>query len=204
MPYQVNRDTYSIARYFYGQAPNSTPVYHHTVMRDFYFNEFQRYQEARSLGGVIRETGQKLLLTWAFFSGPVLTLALFALPWVLRDKRVRFLTVTGIFSFAAMELVFFFAPNYAAPFTCLILALILQSMRHLKVWRLDGQRNRLGASALDRFDLRAHGADSSGDAGGTEPVRLYAAQGTRTIRHAEPIIESSRWSAGAGALPSQS
>ena len=36
MPYQVDRDTYAVARYFYWQAPNPQPVYHSQAMRDFY------------------------------------------------------------------------------------------------------------------------------------------------------------------------
>jgi hypothetical protein len=139
MPYQVNRDTYSIARYFYGQPPNFTPVYHHEVMRNFYLNEYRRYREARTLQGFIHETGRKLEYTWALYFGPVLIIPLVALPWVLRSRRIRWLLIAGAVSAVGMELVCFYAPNYAAPLTGVILAVVLQGLRHLRCWRWEGK-----------------------------------------------------------------
>src|SRR5713101_9364294 len=61
MPYQVNRDKYAVARYFYWQSPNPEPVYHHRVMQNFYLGlEFPRYLQARSLAGFTRETAIKI------------------------------------------------------------------------------------------------------------------------------------------------
>ena len=148
MPYQVNRDTYSVARYFYGQSPNVKPVYHHKVMQDFYSAEFTRYQEARSAAGFFKETGLKVVMVWIFFVGPVLTPPLTMLPWALRDRRIRFLVMVASVSIAGMELIFFFAPHYAAPQTVLILAIVLQSLRHLKSCRWTGR-------PVGRFLVRA-------------------------------------------------
>lgn len=139
MPYQVNRDTYSIARYFYGQAPNLSPVYHHKVMQDFYLNEYRRYRDARTLWGFTKETGRKFLYTWALYIGPVLTIPLVSLPWILRDRRIRWLVIAGAFCCAGMELVCFYGPNYAAPMTVIILAVLVQGVRHLRAWRLDNK-----------------------------------------------------------------
>jgi hypothetical protein len=139
MPYHVNRDTYSTARYFYGQSPNPTPVYHHKVMQDFYLNEYRRYREARTFRGFVEETGRKLLYSWTLYIGPVLTIPLFSLPWALRDHRIRWLVITGAFCCAGMELVCFYGPNYAAPMTAIILAVLVQCLRHLRTWRLQGK-----------------------------------------------------------------
>jgi hypothetical protein len=139
MPYSVNRDTYSMARYFYGQSANFSPVYHHAVMREFYTSEFHRYEQARSVSGFFRETGMKFVAMWIFYIGPALTLPLFALPWIMRDRRTRTLVITAAFSFAGMELVFFFAPHYAAPLTSVILAFVVQGLRYLRASRWDGR-----------------------------------------------------------------
>jgi hypothetical protein len=139
MPYQVNRDTYSMARYFYGQSPNLTPVYHNEVMRSFYLNEYRRYREARTLKGFIHETGRKLEYTWASYFGPVLIIPLVALPWVLRSRRIRWLLIVGAVSAVGMELVCFYGPNYAAPLTGVILAVMLQGLRHLRHWYWEGK-----------------------------------------------------------------
>lgn len=144
MPQMANRDTYSVARYFYWQPPNPQPAYHNQVMHDFYVKlELGRYLEARSVGGFLRETGLKIAITWVFYIGPVLTIPLFALPWVLRDRRIRWLTIAGAVSFTATVLVIFFGAHYAASITALILAIILEGMRHLRAWRWEGKPSGL-------------------------------------------------------------
>jgi len=124
---------------FLRQSPNQSPVYHHAVMRDFYLNEFRRYQEVRTVTGFMKETGRKILFTWALYVGPALTLPLLLLPWVLRDRRIRWLVLAGVVCAAGMELVAFFGPHYAAPITGVILAVMLQGIRHLRTWRFEGR-----------------------------------------------------------------
>jgi len=109
-------------------------------MQDFYMNEYRRYREARTLRGFTAETGRKILFTWALYLGPVLIIPMAALPWVLRDRRIRWLVIIGAFCCAGMELVCFFGPNYAATITVIILAVLVQGLRHLRTWRLQGKR----------------------------------------------------------------
>jgi hypothetical protein len=139
MPIQVNRNTYSMGRYFYWQRAHAVPAYHHEEMKRFYENEFQRYEKHRSLYGFMWETGFKLLLLWLFYVGPVLTIPLFILPWVVRGVRLRPLIITAAVGAIGIELVIYFAPHYAAPFTCVIIALLVQGLRHLRIWRWQGR-----------------------------------------------------------------
>jgi hypothetical protein len=140
MPYQVDRATYAVARYFYWQSPNPQPVYHNQTMHDFYINlELGRFLMVRSVGGFIRETGLRIIASWVFYIGPVLLIPLFMLPWVVRDRRIRWLVIAGGVSIAGLELLIFFADHYAAPITAVILAVILQGMRHLRAWRWEGK-----------------------------------------------------------------
>jgi hypothetical protein len=140
MPYQVNRASYGVAPYFIWQTPNAEPVYHHAVMRDFYLNvELPAYEQMRSLGGFMRETAIKLVAIWGFYLGPVLTIPLFALPSVLRDRRMRWLMIAGAVALAATAAVTFFIPHYVAAITAIILATVVQGMRHLRIWRPGGK-----------------------------------------------------------------
>ena len=144
MPYQVDRATYATARYFWWLSPNPQPVYHNQAMRDFYIHlELGRFLMVRSVGGFIRETGLRIMASWVFFIGPVLLIPLFMLPWVVRDRRIRWLVIAGGVSIAGMELPTFFAVHYAAPITAVILAVILQGMRHLRAWRWEGKPSGL-------------------------------------------------------------
>lgn len=139
MPYQVNRDTYSMARYFFWQPPHAVPAYHHDEMRRFYVHEYQRYEEHRSLKGVLWETGFKAGLLWLFFVGPALTVPLVAGLRAWKDRRVRLLTITAVVCAAGIELVIYFAPHYAAPATCIVIAFMVHGLRCLRAWRWDGR-----------------------------------------------------------------
>jgi hypothetical protein len=140
MPNQVNRGQYAVARYFYWQQPNPVPLYRHRILSDFYLKaELPRYLDARSTRGFLRETGLKTLETWLFYIGPVLSIPLFVVPWILRDHRIRWLIVAGAITFAGLALVVFFFAHYAAPITGLIIAVILQGMRHQKAWHWEGR-----------------------------------------------------------------
>jgi hypothetical protein len=142
MPYQVNRATYGVAPYFLWQPQNPLPVYHHATMRDYYLKiELPPYLESRSLQGFMRETALKAAIVWGFYVGPALTIPLLALPWVTRDRRVRWLVLAGGVSLTGVAAVSFFVPQYAAVVTAVILAIVLQGMRHLKASDWRGKRS---------------------------------------------------------------
>jgi hypothetical protein len=75
----------------------------------------------------------------AFYFGAALMIPLIMLRRVFYDRRTRFLMVTGALFFAGMFLNAFMIAHYAAPATGLLLAILIQAMRHLRVWRPSGQ-----------------------------------------------------------------
>lgn len=138
LPQQVNRDTYAMARYFYWQSPNLEQVYHHKVMQNFYAGlEMKEAQHARSIPGFFAQTLTKIGTIWVFYFGPVLTVPLFALPWVARDRRIKPLLAIGAICLIGSSLIIFFLAHYVAPLTALLLAVVLQAMRHLRMWRFE-------------------------------------------------------------------
>jgi hypothetical protein len=140
MPQQVNRQTYAIAKYFYWQRPQTEIVYHNDSMRRFYHDlEFSEFSQARSLVGFFRQTAQKLLFTWAFYLGPLLTIPLFLISRVLQDQRTAFLLMVGSLCFFASVVVVFFNIHYVAPIAGILLAITLQAMRHMITLTLDGK-----------------------------------------------------------------
>lgn len=139
MPQQVNRDTYATARYFYWQPAYSEPAYHHKAIQDFYHVELAEFNGAHSLTGMLVQWLKMAGRAWIFFLSPLLTLPLFFLPRIVRDHRFRFLVFAGGAGVASSALVVFFNINYLAPITCVIVAVIVQGMRHLRVWRWEGK-----------------------------------------------------------------
>jgi len=139
MPHQLNRQIYSQAKYFLWQKPQSTPVYHHAVMREFYDGEFQYFEKGLTVTGFLRHAGEKIKLFWMFLLGPALTIPLLTFPWVLRDRRMRFpLIALGVFVLG-LAVQTWTTPHYFAPATCILYLVLLQGLRHLRLWRPQGK-----------------------------------------------------------------
>jgi hypothetical protein len=141
MPYQINREAYAAAPYFIWQRPRPQPVYQHAVMRDFYLNlELPAYLKSRSPLGFLRETALKAAVVWGFYIGPALTVSLVALPWVVRDGRIRWLIIAGVVCFSGIAVVSFFIPHYVAVMTAVIVAVVMQGLRHIRAWDWRGSK----------------------------------------------------------------
>jgi hypothetical protein len=141
-PYQVYQAAYDPAPLFLWQSPRPLPVYHHQMMREFYVmwvlpqGEVQRH----SLRALLSAKFDATIYLWAFFLGPALLPPLVMLPWIWRDQRIRFQLVAGAVSIAGLAVeAYYFQAHYAAPITGVILAIVLQGMRHLRVWMWRGK-----------------------------------------------------------------
>ena len=139
MTYQVNRGIYSQAPYFLWQQPRPEPLYHHAVMRAFYQREFQVFLESRTLAGFLRNLAEKIWSAWNFYLGPLLTIPLLALPWTFRDRRMRFPLLAGIVFLLATTVETWTSPHYLAAATGLLYLVLMQCMRHLRLWYWRGQ-----------------------------------------------------------------
>ncbi len=147
MTYQVTFSTYELAPAFLWQKAHFIPVYHHPVMRDFYDQQLRQFEASRSPGGFFDHSFMLLVRGWFFYLGPILTVPLFALRVVLRDRRMRFPLLLGAVFMLALLVETWIQPHYFAPATCFLYLLVLQCMRHLRHWRW---RNRPTGLALVR------------------------------------------------------
>ncbi|MGD0482995.1 MAG: hypothetical protein ABSA42_22700 [Terracidiphilus sp.] len=150
-PYMVNEKTYFSLPAFTWQAPK-TPLHYANPQFDKFYNEYCRIiWSQRHITGI--STAMRVLFNTTrqsiyFFLWPELCLPLLALPWVLRDRRVRFLAVQAVVCSSALLLAVWFAPHYLAPLTATGFALILQGMRHLRLWRFGGRPVGVGLSRM--------------------------------------------------------
>lgn len=135
IPYKINRDTYASAQHFIWQRPHAEPAYRHLAMRNFYTgSELKIFrEETGSIGGFLSGTVQKSLEAVSFYLSFTLIPLILMLPSAFRDRRLRLLTVISIVLAIGLGIETFFIPHYLAPATALLLALLLQSMRHLRV-----------------------------------------------------------------------
>jgi hypothetical protein len=143
-PYKVNREMYASVPHFLGQSVRAEPVYRHRILRDFYSrpeadSEMKWYRdETGSVAGFLGANGIKLLQGAIFYFNFTLMPPLIMLPWALRDRRIRFLTVSGLALICGLAVETFFVQHYLAPATAILYAVLLQCMRHLRTRGLSG------------------------------------------------------------------
>jgi hypothetical protein len=146
MTYEVNRQTYSQVPYFLWQSAGPEPLYHHAIMRAFYQRDFRDYQRSRTLAGFLSNKAEKTLFLWRFYLGPVLTLPLLMLPGIVRDRRMRFPLLAGAFLLLGTAAETWIHPHYVAAATGLLYLVLMQCLRHLRLWRWRGRP--LGAAMV--------------------------------------------------------
>jgi hypothetical protein len=139
MTYAVNRETYAVVPYFLFFSKRAVPEYHHAVMRDYYAGwEVRQFDEAHTFVGFVRRTANKVVELWRFYIGPAFLLPLLAFPRILRDRRMRLAVIAGfVFGLGWLVETWTF-PHYVAPATGLVYLVLIQCMRHLRLWRRNG------------------------------------------------------------------
>jgi hypothetical protein len=139
MTYAVNRQTYAVVPYFLFFNTRAVSTYHHAAMRAYYAGwEVQQFEEARTLRGFLRRTRHKVFELWRFYIGPAFTLPLLALPFALRDRRIRLPLLAGLIFCVGWLVETWTFPHYVAPATGLVYLIVLQSARHMSLWRWRG------------------------------------------------------------------
>ncbi len=141
MPYQVARETHATAPIFLWQPPRPEPLYRHAVMGEFYRRYEQDFyeREIRSARGLVTTKIAFAAALIAFYLGPAVLLPLLLFPRSLWDGRIRFVVLAGAVGLVGLAVEVFFIPHYAAPMTAIILAVVVQALRHLRVWRWNGR-----------------------------------------------------------------
>jgi hypothetical protein len=142
-PHQLDDATREVAPLFLWQSLRPQPVYRHEAMREFYVGESSTYNDERSISGMLGNLvieGVGLLI---FFLGSVLLLPLVMVmataphghTWARLRRETRFLLLVCFACLAGFAGEVYFQPHYAAPLTCVILAIVLMAMRHLRRWQ---------------------------------------------------------------------
>jgi hypothetical protein len=135
MTYQVNRGQYATAPYFIWQSPRPEPQYHHVIMRDYYRWELSEFERNRTAKGYVERGAEKIAGWWQFYLGPLLTVPLLAVPWLVRDRRMKLPFLICATMAAGFAVQTWTLPHYFSPATGALYILLVQSLRHLALWR---------------------------------------------------------------------
>lgn len=135
MTYDVNRATYAMGRYFVWQSAWPQKTYHHAKMQSQYERELKESQENQTLSGFVRRGRGKLYYFWQIYLVPPLPFVLIALPCAVRDRKMRVPWLIGGIFVIGVSVETWFLPHYSAPATALLFLILMQCMRHLRLFR---------------------------------------------------------------------
>ncbi len=152
MPYQVNHATYGGAPYFLWQTPAPEPVYRHAVIQQFYRSDLETFENELTLAGYSRNMLNRAIVLWQFYLGPLLTLPLLALPWVIRQKKMRLPVVICTAVAVGFAVQTWTLPHYFCPAVGALYIVLIQCMRHL--W-YRCRRNQIGRSLVRAIPVLA-------------------------------------------------
>lgn len=133
LPYTAYDRQYRPTSNFLTAPAKPVPHYNHQIFRDHYIQDqlpFHHY--LRKPANFIRRNIARARNVWLFFYGPVLTIPLLMLPFVLRDTRVRLLWVAVAVVFAGSIIVLAPFPHYFAPVTGALIGIAVQGLRHMR------------------------------------------------------------------------
>jgi hypothetical protein len=137
-PYTLNLRTYVTAPIFLWQHARPALHYNNQQFEDFY-NDWERTDYQHTSTSVRAVSLLKLVRLNSVFLWPAAILLLPAFVMVFRDRRTRFLLVVFLIVMPGIFAAVWSNPHYASPLTCVIFALLVQSIRHVSVWRVSGR-----------------------------------------------------------------
>ena len=139
LPYQLGVQAYNWAPALAWQSPGPPKYYNHDVMRRC-FQEWEIVDYRKWKATPLAETLlDRLAETWQFFMRPALSLALLAFPWVVfRDRRIRPLLWICLVMVPVTLVSVWYNPHYIAPAAAAFYGILIQGMRHLRVWSRRG------------------------------------------------------------------
>ncbi len=181
-PYLAYRNIYGTPQPYWWQAPFTISHFDFPEIRDNYLNQLRLYRERYSLAAMVSAERDRLENFWRFFVGPFLTPALIFLAVVFRDRRMRPWLLISIPFIAEKVAYHAWFPAHSGPVTLLVVLILAQCWRHLRVWR----RTQRTGVAVSRVVMAAFCAAIFLGAAGraAEPIL------PRLFRHLPPIWES--------------
>jgi hypothetical protein len=138
LPYVHHEEIYTICPQFLWQPLRPEPHYNHEVIRSFYLGyATEAYRDQHTFPGIFLQQCIKAEWLWMFFLGSAQTVALLGLFAPSRDRWVRFALIVCGLLWIAFVIEQGILPHYAAPATCLVGFLVIQGLRHLRLWRME-------------------------------------------------------------------
>lgn len=150
-PYLVNERTYLAGSppSSFWQAGRTTLHFANPQFESFYNGYVQDIWfrgRVTGLASAVMKALKNCLTATYVFLWPELLVPLLALPWVLRNRKGRFLFAQVALVFVALLATPWFQPHYLGPQTAVLFALLVLGIRHIRLWRFRGGPAGVGLS----------------------------------------------------------
>ena len=135
LPHALRTRNYHSSALFLWQR-SGPPLHYDNQQFEEFYNGWERENYQHTWSDVKRVSEEKLdrLGTTFVWWGALLLLP--GLPFALRDKKIRLPVATLVIGVLGIFAVIWSFPHYAAPFTCVVMILLVQSIRHLRALRV--------------------------------------------------------------------
>jgi hypothetical protein len=134
MPHVLNTRTYHSTPLFLWEHNKPELKYHNEQFEDFY-NGWEREDYKTTWHDVLGVTAEKVARLGVVLFWPGALFLIPAIPLALHDRKMRLLLATLLVCVAGVFVVIWSAPHYAAPVTCVVYALLVQAVRHLRLMK---------------------------------------------------------------------
>ena len=135
MPHVLNTRTYNTTGLFLWDHKKPEMHYRNQQFEDFY-NGWERENYDNTWADILRVSTEKIHRCAITYFGVGELLALPMIPFLFRDRKMRLLIATFLLVTVGVFAVIWSNAHYAAPVTCVIFALIVQAIRHLRTMRI--------------------------------------------------------------------
>ena len=136
LPHVLHSRTYDTAPLFLWQHSRPPLHYRNQQFEDFY-NGWARNNYTSFRDDGLRVSIEKIFRNSVTYLWGGALLLLPAVPWVFRDARMRFFLIAASLVLAGTLLLVWSNPHYASPITCVLYALLVQAVRHLRTFRIS-------------------------------------------------------------------
>lgn len=143
LPHLLNERTYSPLPLFIGQKPKPGLVFRDPVFEKFFqvTEKEYRYQDTKTVAGVIGLEAERFGGDWLFYVGPALSFpVLLGLFLSITKPGLRIVAAVALSTAIALALCIYSMPHYASPATIVVYVLAIEGLRYLWQQRNDGER----------------------------------------------------------------
>ncbi len=150
--YQINRDTYGWPENL-GFLPAKKLHLRHKALQDMYVKEVEHRKIYSNATSLLDNFTTRAFDNWTYFLGPLLTIPLLFLPWILRQRRSRLLVLfVALVLFLNLFQMVLYPYHLGAVVPCLF-AIVALGCRHLYVMlrRNRGSKSLYFVTALPLF-----------------------------------------------------